>query len=124
MLSLIPCDCVQGICILNEQTPVGYQNGDLKKYGMKIGTGVVAHTPITVESPEMVADTIRRALGFIPEDRVVITAGCGFGREDLSRRIAYYKSVSLVLGINIVRSELGLGENMSLLMIIYINFHE
>ena len=84
----------------------------------------MAHTPITVESPEMVADTIRRALGFIPEDRVVITAGCGFGREDLSRRIAYYKSVSLVLGINIVRSELGLGENMSLLMIIYINFHE
>ena len=68
------------------------------------------HTRTTVESPEMVADTIRRALEFIPEDRLVITADCGFGREGLSRRIAYYKCVSLVLGTNIVRSELGLEE--------------
>ena len=62
----------------------------------------------------MVADTIRRALEFIPEDRLVITADCGFGREGLSRRIAYYKCVSLVLGTNIV---IGLNKNMSLLLI-------
>ena len=35
---------------------------------------------------------------------------CGFGREGLSRRIAYYKCVSLVEGANIVRRELGLPE--------------
>jgi hypothetical protein len=35
---------------------------------------------------------------------------CGFGREGLSRRIAFYKCVSLVLGTNIVRRELGLAE--------------
>ena len=32
------------------------------------------------------------------------------GREGLSRRIAYYKCVSLVQGTNIVRRELGLPE--------------
>ena len=34
----------------------------------------------------------------------------GFGREGLSRRIAYYKCVALVEGANIVRRELGLPE--------------
>ena len=49
-----------------------------------------------------------RALEFIPPERLVITTDCGFGREGLSRRIAYYKCVSLVEGTNIVRRELGL----------------
>jgi 5-methyltetrahydropteroyltriglutamate--homocysteine methyltransferase len=35
---------------------------------------------------------------------------CGFGREGLSRRIAYYKCVSMVQGTNIVRHELSLPE--------------
>ena len=43
-------------------------------------------------------------------ERLVITTDCGFGREGLSRRIAYYKCVSLVEGTNIVRRELGLPE--------------
>ena len=53
---------------------------------------------------------IRRALEFIPPERLVITTDCGFGREGLSRRIAYYKCVSMVEGTNIVRRELGLPE--------------
>jgi 5-methyltetrahydropteroyltriglutamate--homocysteine methyltransferase len=47
------------------------------------------------------------ALECIPPERLVITTDCGFGREGLSRRIAYYKCVSLVEGANIVRRELG-----------------
>ena len=43
-------------------------------------------------------------------ERLVITTDCGFGREGLSRRIAYYKCVALVEGTNIVRRELGLPE--------------
>ena len=39
----------------------------------------------------------------------MITTDCSFGREGLSRRIAY-KCVSLVEGTNIVRRELGLPE--------------
>ncbi len=80
------------------------------KTDKKIGIGVVDHTCTTVESPEMVADTIRHALEFVPAERLIITADCGFGREGLSRRIAHFKCVSLVLGTNIVRRELGLEE--------------
>ena len=57
-----------------------------------------------------VAGLIRKALEFIPPERPVITTDCGFGREGLSRRIAYYKCVTLVEGTNIVRRELGLPE--------------
>jgi 5-methyltetrahydropteroyltriglutamate--homocysteine methyltransferase len=80
------------------------------KTDKKIGIGVVDHTRTTVESPEMVANTIRHALEYVPAERLIITADCGFGREGLSRRIAHFKCVSLVLGTNIVRRELGLEE--------------
>jgi 5-methyltetrahydropteroyltriglutamate--homocysteine methyltransferase len=63
-----------------------------------------------VEPPEHVARLIRRALEYIPPERLVVTTDCGFGREGLSRRIAYYKCVALVEGTNIVRRELGLPE--------------
>jgi methionine synthase II (cobalamin-independent) len=75
-----------------------------------IGIGVVSHCNTVVERPEDVAALIRRALEFIPPERLLVTTDCGFGREGLSRRIAYYKCVSLVLGTNIVRRELGLPE--------------
>ena len=80
------------------------------KTDKKIGIGVVDHTRTTVESPKMVAETIRHALKYVPAERLIITADCGFGREGLSRRIAHFKCVSLVLGTNIVRRELGLEE--------------
>ena len=76
----------------------------------KIGIGVVDHTRTTVESPEQVAETIRHALEYVPPERLIITADCGFGREGLSRRIAFYKCVSVVMGPNIVRKDLGLEE--------------
>ena len=80
------------------------------KTDKKIGIGVISHTQTTVEPPEHVAALIRKALEHIPPERLVITTDCGFGREGLSRRIAYYKCVSLVEGTNIVRRELGLPE--------------
>lgn len=80
------------------------------KTDKKIGIGVVNHCNTVVEPPEYVATLIRRALEFIPPERLVITTDCGFGREGLSRRIAYYKCVSMVEGTNIVRRELGLPE--------------
>jgi 5-methyltetrahydropteroyltriglutamate--homocysteine methyltransferase len=76
----------------------------------KIGIGVVNHCNTVVEPPEHVARLIRKALEYIPPERLVITTDCGFGREGLSRRIAYYKCVTLVEGTNIVRRELGLPE--------------
>jgi methionine synthase II (cobalamin-independent) len=80
------------------------------KTDKKIGIGVVNHCNTIVEPPEHVAGLIRKALEYIPRERLVVTTDCGFGREGLSRRIAYYKCVSLVQGTNIVRRELGLPE--------------
>jgi 5-methyltetrahydropteroyltriglutamate--homocysteine methyltransferase len=80
------------------------------KTDKKIGIGVVNHCNTIVEPPEHVAGLIRKALEYIPAEQLVITTDCGFGREGLSRRIAYYKCVSLVQGTNIVRRELGLPE--------------
>ena len=76
----------------------------------KIAIGVVNHTNTVVEPPEVVANRIRKALEYIPPERLIISTDCGFGREGLSRRIAFYKCVALVQGTNIVRRELGLPE--------------
>jgi 5-methyltetrahydropteroyltriglutamate--homocysteine methyltransferase len=76
----------------------------------KIGIGVVNHTTTTVEPPELVADIIRKALQYIPAERLILSSDCGFGREGISRRIAFYKCVSTVMGANIVKRELGLPE--------------
>jgi methionine synthase II (cobalamin-independent) len=76
----------------------------------KIAIGVINHTATTVEPPALVANLIRKALEYVPPERLIISADCGFGREGLSRRIAFYKCVSLVLGTNMVRKELGLPE--------------
>ena len=84
----------------------------LKQYktDKKIAIGVINHTVTTVEPPQMIADLIRRALEYVPPERLIITADCGFGREGLSRRIAFYKCIALVQGTNMVRRELGLPE--------------
>ena len=74
----------------------------------KIAIGAVSHTNTVVEPAEVVAELIRKALRYIGPERLIVTTDCGFGREGLSRRIAFYKCVALVEGANIVRRELGL----------------
>jgi 5-methyltetrahydropteroyltriglutamate--homocysteine methyltransferase len=80
------------------------------KTDKKIGIGVVNHCDTVVEPAEHVAALIRKALEYIPKEKLIISTDCGFGREGLSRRIAFYKCVALVEGTNIVRRELGLPE--------------
>src|SRR5213078_3502278 len=74
----------------------------------KVCIGVIDHHTLQVESPEEVADLIRRALKVIPLERLVVSTDCGMGREGMSRRHAFYKIVSLVQGANVVRKEMGL----------------
>jgi len=76
----------------------------------KIAIGVIDHRALQVERPEAVAALIRKALGCIPAERLCVSTDCGFGREGMSRRHAFYKMVALVRGTNIVRKELGLAE--------------
>jgi 5-methyltetrahydropteroyltriglutamate--homocysteine methyltransferase len=81
---------------------------------MKVGIGAIDHHTLQVESPEEVADLVRKALTVIPAERIVLSSDCGMGREGMSRRHAFYKMVALVLGTNIVRKELGLPVTPSL----------
>ncbi|MGH7069247.1 MAG: hypothetical protein ACREFO_04455, partial [Acetobacteraceae bacterium] len=76
----------------------------------KVAIGVIDHHTLQVETPDEVANLIRRALKHVPAERLVITSDCGMGREGMSRRHAFFKMVALVLGTNIVRRELGLPE--------------
>lgn len=80
------------------------------KTSKKIAIGVVSHTNTVIEPPEVVANVIRKALGSIPPERLILSTDCGFGREGLSRRIAFYKCIALVQGANLVRREFGLPE--------------
>ncbi len=89
--------------------------GDLEAIGQsitdkKIAIGVIDHHTLQVERPDQIADLIKSALKHVPAERLIITSDCGMGREGMSRRHATYKMVSMVLGTNIVRKELGLPE--------------
>jgi 5-methyltetrahydropteroyltriglutamate--homocysteine methyltransferase len=74
----------------------------------KICIGVVDHHTLQVETAEQVAALVRKALEHIPKERLVLGSDCGMGREGMSRRHAYYKTVAIVLGTNLVRRELGI----------------
>ena len=76
----------------------------------KVCIGVVDHHTLQVETPEQVAALVRKALEHIPPERLVLSSDCGMGREGMSRRHAFYKMVSIVLGTNLVRRERGLPE--------------
>jgi 5-methyltetrahydropteroyltriglutamate--homocysteine methyltransferase len=76
----------------------------------KVCIGVVDHHTLQVETPDQVAAMIRRALKHVPAERLVLASDCGMGREGMSRRHAFHKMVSIALGTNIVRRELGLPE--------------
>ena len=74
----------------------------------KVCIGVVDHHTLQVETPGQVAALVRKALEHIPKEQLVLGSDCGMGREGMSRRHAYYKTVSIVLGTNLVRRELGI----------------
>jgi 5-methyltetrahydropteroyltriglutamate--homocysteine methyltransferase len=57
-----------------------------------------------VETPELVASRIRRALPFVNPDRLVIAPDCGL--KYLPRGIAFAKMRAMVEGARLVRSEL------------------
>jgi 5-methyltetrahydropteroyltriglutamate--homocysteine methyltransferase len=77
------------------------------KINKKVAVGVVSHRTLQVESPAEVATSIREALEYIPEDKLVLSSDCGFGRQGTNRLIAFYKASSIAQGANIVRAELG-----------------
>ena len=71
----------------------------------EVGIGVVDIRTMMVETPEVVADRIRKVIDVVPPDRVWLTTDCGL--KPLPRTIAKMKLQALVHGAEIVRGEVG-----------------
>jgi len=59
-----------------------------------------------VETPDVVAERIRRALTVLPPERLVVAPDCGM--KYLSRELAFRKLEAMVAGARLVREELAL----------------
>jgi len=70
----------------------------------KVHVGVIDLHDLAPESPELVAERIRAALEYLPVQRMVVAPDCGM--KYLPRDVAYRKLENMVLGRDIVRSEL------------------
>ena len=57
---------------------------------------------------EEIAASIRQALKYIAPEQLIVSSDCGFGRQGCNRDIAFFKTVAIAQGTNIVRKELGL----------------
>jgi 5-methyltetrahydropteroyltriglutamate--homocysteine methyltransferase len=66
--------------------------------------GVIDLADMTVETPQIVADRIRRALAYVPADRVVVAPDCGM--KYLPRAVAFAKMKAMAGGAAQVRREL------------------
>ena len=58
------------------------------------------------ESPELVAERIRRALEVVPPERLVVAPDCGM--KYLPRELAFRKLEAMVAGSRVVREDLAL----------------
>ena len=72
--------------------------------GKTIILGVLDLSTSQIETPDMVAARIRRALPFVPAERLVIAPDCGL--KYLPREAAFGKMKAMVAGASIVRAEL------------------
>ncbi|MCH8843798.1 MAG: 5-methyltetrahydropteroyltriglutamate--homocysteine methyltransferase [SAR324 cluster bacterium] len=77
--------------------------GDLK--GKKIILGVLDLSDMNVETPESIAERIRRALPYVAAEDIVVAPDCGL--KYLPRDVAFGKMKAMVAGAKIMREELG-----------------
>ena len=68
---------------------------------------MISHRTLQADFPDVVADRIRRALEYIPADKLVLSTDCGFGRQGFNRHLAFYKTAAIPQARNIVLQELG-----------------
>ena len=69
--------------------------------------GVIDLADMTVETPQIVADRIRRALAYVPAERVVVAPDCGM--KYLPRTVAFAKMKAMAEGAALVRREIAGG---------------
>jgi 5-methyltetrahydropteroyltriglutamate--homocysteine methyltransferase len=73
---------------------------------MDVAVGVIDVKSYYIETPEDVAQRIRRCLGHVPPERLVVAPDCGLSQT--ARWAARRKLAAMVAGARIVRRELGL----------------
>jgi 5-methyltetrahydropteroyltriglutamate--homocysteine methyltransferase len=69
--------------------------------------GVIDLADTTIETPQIVADRIRRALDHVPAERIVVAPDCGM--KYLPRTTAFGKMQAMAQGAAIVRREINGG---------------
>jgi 5-methyltetrahydropteroyltriglutamate--homocysteine methyltransferase len=72
---------------------------------LELGVGVIDVKTHEVETPDIIAERIRKALKFVPSDRVFILPDCGL--LHLPQDVAFSKLRAMVQGARIIRKELG-----------------
>jgi 5-methyltetrahydropteroyltriglutamate--homocysteine methyltransferase len=78
-----------------------------KEYPNKfeLGVGVIDVKSHEVETPDIVAERLRKALKFVPAERIVVLPDCGL--LHLPQEVAFAKLRTMVQGTKIIRKELG-----------------
>ncbi len=71
----------------------------------KIILGVIDLSNMQIETPDVVADRIRRALPYAAAENIIIAPDCGM--KYLPRDVAYGKMLAMVEGARIMRREVG-----------------
>jgi methionine synthase II (cobalamin-independent) len=71
----------------------------------EVGIGVVDIRTSMVETPEQIADRIRKVIDVVPPERVYLTTDCGM--KPLARTVAKMKLHALARAAEIVRAEVG-----------------
>jgi 5-methyltetrahydropteroyltriglutamate--homocysteine methyltransferase len=72
---------------------------------LELGVGVIDVKGHEVETPDLVAERIRKALQYVPADRLFVLPDCGC--LHLPQDVAFHKLKSMVEGTRIVRKEVG-----------------
>jgi len=75
------------------------------KVPFELGAGVIDVKDNSVETPDIVAERIRKTLNFVSPDKLYVLPDCGLFH--VPRDIAFGKLRAMVEGARIVRKELG-----------------
>ncbi|CDZ31799.1 Probable methylcobalamin:homocysteine methyltransferase [Neorhizobium galegae bv. officinalis] len=73
--------------------------------GKTLMLGVIDLSDMNIETPETVADRIRRALPYVEAKNIIVAPDCGM--KYLPREVAFGKMKAMVEGAKIMRRELG-----------------
>ena len=73
--------------------------------GKQVMVGCIDLSDMTVETPEVIADRVRRALSYLAKEQVILAPDCGM--KYLPREVAQGKLASMVLAAKMLRAEHG-----------------